>query len=215
MTAADVAAVGVLGTAHLVAYYAPRKAIAGALKALPILLLAWTVSGAGDVVAPGYGRLVAFGLVASAVGDVCLVSARGFVPGLSSFLVAHVLYLLAFLPAGEGAAWPALVGLGLFVPVFFSRLLPHVPASLRAPVVVYVGVIAAMAWAAARRAGTPETPAPSDVLALAGALSFMTSDAILAWDRFARRLPFGHGWVMITYYGAQVLIAASATVPPR
>lgn len=215
MTAAVVAAVGVIGTAHLVAYYAPRKAIAGALKALPILLLAWTVWGAGDVVAPGYARLVAVGLVASAVGDLCLVSSRGFVPGLTSFLVAHVLYLLAFLPGGAGAAWPALVGLGLFVPTFLARLLPHVPAGLRVPVVVYVGVIAAMAWAAARRAGAAGTPAPSDMLALAGALSFMTSDAILAWDRFARRLPFGHGWVMITYYGAQVLIAASATVPPR
>lgn len=215
MTAAVVAAVGVIGTAHLVAYYAPRKALAGTLKALPILLLAWTVAASPDVVTPGYGRLVAFGLIASAIGDLCLVSPRGFVPGLSSFLVAHVLYLLAFLPAGEGIAWPALLGLGLFVPFYLRRLVPLVPVRLRAPVVVYVAVIAAMAWAAARRAGTPTTPAPSDVLALFGALSFMTSDAILAWDRFARRLPFGHGWVMITYYGAQVLIAASATVSSR
>lgn len=215
MTVAVVAAVGMIGTAHLVAYYAPRKAVAGALKAIPILLLAWTVASAGDLVAPGYGRLVAMGLVASAIGDLCLVSERGFVPGLASFLVAHVLYLLAFLPAGEGVAWPALVGLGLFVPGFLRLLLPHVPGGLRVPVVVYVGVIAVMAWAAVRRDETPATPSPSDLLAMIGALSFMTSDAILAWDRFVRRLPFGHGWVMITYYGAQLLIAASASVPPR
>jgi uncharacterized membrane protein YhhN len=215
VTIGVVAAVVVIGTAHLVAYYAPRKAVAGALKAIPILLLAWTVASAGDLVAPGYGRLVALGLVASAVGDLCLVSERGFVPGLSSFLVAHVLYLFAFLPAGEGVAWPALVGLGLFVPAFLRVALPHVPGRLRAPVVVYVGVIGAMAWAAVRRAETPSTPSPSDVLAMVGALAFMTSDGILAFDRFVRRLPFGHGWVMITYYGAQLLIAASASVPPR
>ncbi|MCW5892485.1 MAG: lysoplasmalogenase [bacterium] len=215
MTSGIVVAVVALGSAHLAAYYAPQKALAGALKAVPILLLAWTVASAGDVVAPGYGRLIALGLVASAIGDLCLVSERGFVAGLSSFLVAHVLYLLAFLPAGAGLAWPVAVGLALFVAIFLGRLLTHVPAALRAPVVVYVAVIAAMAWAAARRAGTPATPEPSALLALAGAFAFMTSDAILAWDRFVRRLPFGHGWVMVTYYGAQVLIAASASVAPR
>lgn len=214
MTGLIAGSVVVVGTAHLVAYYAPRPGLAGALKALPILLLAWTVASAGDLVAPGYGRLVATGLVASAIGDLCLVSPRGFVAGLSSFLVAHVLYLLAFLPAGTGVGWPALVALALVVPVFLGRLRPHVPPGLRGAVVVYVVVIAAMAWAAARRAGSPGTPSPSDVLAAAGAFAFMTSDAILAWDRFVRRLPFGHGWVMITYYGAQLAIAASASVGP-
>ena len=75
---------------------------------------------------------------------------------------------------------------------------------------VYVTVIALMAWTAARRATAQATPAPSGTLALAGSLLFMSSDAVLALDRFARRIPAGHALVMLTYYAAQTLIAACA-----
>ena len=87
-------------------------------------------------------------------------------------------------------------------------LWPHL-GRLRGPVLVYVVVIGAMAWTAARRAASPATPAPSGVLALAGALVFMASDGVLAVDRFARRFHPAHALVMVTYYAAQTLIAAS------
>ena len=62
--------------------------------------------------------------------------------------------------------------------------------------------------------GAPATPAPSGMLALAGALLFMSSDGVLAFDRFARRFPAAYAVVMVTYYAAQTLIAASATAAP-
>ena len=55
----------------------------------------------------------------------------------------------------------------------------------------------------------PLTPEPSGTHALAGALLFMTSDALLAFDRFIRPFRVADAAVMATYYTAQALIALS------
>lgn len=205
------ATVAGVGTAHLWAYFGGRPGLAGTLKALPILLLAGTVLA----VAPDgstYARLVALGLVCSAVGDVCLVSHARFVPGLASFLVGHVCYLAAFAAAGPGIepqlGW--LAGLAVVSAVLLAILWPHLEGRLRPPVAVYVAVIAAMAWTAVSRAGTPGIPPASGAAAAIGALLFMGSDTLLALNRFVRPLPAAHGWVMVTYYAAQTCIASSA-----
>ncbi len=212
MTPVAVAAVvAIVGSAHLAAYFSGRRATAGVLKALPILFLAGVVLGVTDPVGGRtYALLIAAGLVFSAVGDVCLVWPERFVPGLASFLVAHLLYVAAFtVGVGEGGvAWPWLVGLGLFTAAFLRFLWPHL-GRMRGPVAGYVAVIASMAWAAARRAGAPGAAEPSATLALAGALLFLTSDGILATNRFVVRFASAHGWVMLTYYAAQTLIALS------
>jgi uncharacterized membrane protein YhhN len=202
--------VALVGAGHLAAYYAGSRALAGTLKALPILALAAVVarSGAGA----GYAGWLTGGLLASAVGDVCLVwPERYFTWGLASFLLAHCFYLAAFASgaASGGASWAWLAGIAAAAAILLARLWPHL-GHVRGAVLVYVTVIALMAWTAARRAGAPTTPALSGTLALAGSLLFMTSDAILALDRFARRIPAAHAAVMVTYYAAQTLIAASA-----
>jgi uncharacterized membrane protein YhhN len=207
--------VALVGAAHLAAYYAGRRALAGTLKALPILTLASVAATTDAPVTPRYAGLVTAGLLLSALGDVCLVWPERFTMGLASFLLAHCCYLAAFvLGAGHGGtAWPWLTGIALASGGLLAVLWPHL-GRLRGPVLVYVVVIAAMAYAAARRAGLPGTPAPSGALALAGALIFMTSDGILAVDRFARRFSPAYALVMITYYAAQTLITASVTAVP-
>lgn len=199
-----------VGTAHLWAYYGGRPALAGTLKALPILLLAAAVMATS----PGgstYGRLVAAGLVCSALGDVCLVSRAWFVPGLASFLVGHVFYLAAFAGAGPlPVARPAAFGtIAIVAAGLLGYLWPHL-GRVRPAVALYVVTIASMACAAVARAATPGIPPFSGRAAAFGALLFMTSDGVLAIDRFARRLPAAHAWVMCTYYAAQTAIAASA-----
>jgi uncharacterized membrane protein YhhN len=206
--------VALVGAGHLAAHYAGSRALAGTLKALPILALAAVVarSGAGA----GYAGWLTGGLLASAVGDVCLVwPERRFIWGLASFLLAHCLYLAAFASgaAAGGPSWPWLAGIAAAAIILLARLWPHL-GRVRGAVLVYVTVIALMAWTAARRAGAPTTPALSGTLALAGSLLFMTSDAILALDRFAHRIPAAHAAVMVTYYAAQTLIAASAVTAP-
>lgn len=212
MTPTTVAAVVlVVGTAHLIAYFTGRRALAGVLKALPILFLAAVVLRTPDPVGgTTYAMLVAVGLVLSAIGDVCLVFPDRFVPGLTSFLLAHVVYVVAFLTStpGGGAAAGWIVGLAIFTASYLRFLWPHL-GRMRVPVACYVAVIATMAWAAARRAGVPDVPEPSATRALVGALLFMTSDGILAANRFVHRFASAHGWVMVTYYAAQTLIALS------
>jgi uncharacterized membrane protein YhhN len=206
--------VALVGAGHLAAHYAGSRALAATLKALPILALAAVVARSGA--SARYAGWLIAGLLASAVGDVCLVwPERRFIWGLASFLLAHCLYLAAFAPgaASGGASWPWLVGIAAVAIILLARLWPHL-GQVRGAVVVYVTVIASMAWTAARRAGAPTTPALSGTLALAGSLLFMTSDAILALDRFARRIPAAHAAVMVTYYAAQTLIAASAVTAP-
>jgi uncharacterized membrane protein YhhN len=87
-------------------------------------------------------------------------------------------------------------------------LWPHV-ARERIPVACYVVMISIMAWTAIGRSTAAATPQPSGLLAAAGALVFMTSDATLALDRFVRPWRGAHAAVMVTYYAAQILIAAS------
>jgi uncharacterized membrane protein YhhN len=208
-----VAVAVVVGVAHIAARYVGRPATAGLLKAIPIAILAALVAAEPAVVSTRYRWLVFAGLLWSLGGDLWLVFPSGFVPGLVNFLVAHVLYVVAFAPGG---GWDAR-SVALLVPflvaggAMLAYLRPHLGKD-RAPVAVYVAVILAMGWRAAARAVAATVPEPSGTLALVGALLFVTSDSVLAVDRFARRFAAANGVLMTLYYAAQTLIALSVRV---
>jgi len=204
-TAAAVLAGGV----HLGAYYGGRARLAGVAKAVPIaLLLAWVLLHA-PVVGEGYRWLVAAGLLLSMGGDLLLLSRERFRAGLASFFVGHVCYTLAFIMASACAPQPGVLLTLLVVGGGILRVLwPHVRRE-RVPVASYIVMISIMAWTAIGRSAAATTPEPSGVLAAAGAVIFMTSDATLALDRFVRPWRGAHAAVMVTYYAAQILIAAS------
>ncbi|HEV3469822.1 MAG TPA: lysoplasmalogenase [Pyrinomonadaceae bacterium] len=158
---------------------------------------------------PGaYRSLVVAGLLCSLAGDVFLMLPRDrFVEGLISFLVAHVLYVAAFTADGPGAvsvwAAAALAGYGaLMLGLLWPRL-----GGLRWPVAAYVAVILLMAWQALNRwlggGGAGAGPAA------AGALLFVASDSLLAWNRFKGGFPAAQALVLGTYFAAQWLIALS------
>jgi alkenylglycerophosphocholine hydrolase len=199
-----------VGAAHLVAYYTGRPALAGILKAIPILALAATVWTSPGTAGPSYAGLVTTGLVLSAVGDVSLVFPMGFLAGLSAFFAAHCCYVAAFAPEVAATAttlWAA-VALGAFAAAMLRYLWPYV-GRLRLPVVVYVTALSAMAWCAVARASAPDSSA-AEAAAAIGAVSFLVSDGVLAVNRFARPFRGAHAVVMVTYYLAQTLIARSA-----
>jgi len=135
-----------------------------------------------------------------------------FIPGLASFLAAHLAYIWAF-TLGVGFAPAQLPWLapfaffGLMVVVFLWRGLPD--AALKGAVVAYLLVIVVMAWRAAVRSHSPVPPYPSAVLALAGACLFLASDSILAIDRFRRPFRAAQPLVFATYWAAQLLIGLS------
>jgi len=176
------------------------------LATLCVIVYAW---GRGDVAGPQavVRRWVLAGLWLSLAGDVALLWPKeGFLPGLVSFLLAHLAYLVAFTRRVRfGAAWPPFAAYALVAGGILSLLWAGVPAGLRLPVLAYVACLAAMAAQAAVlwRRGS----ARGGVLALGGAL-FVVSDALLATNRFAGPLVLSNLWILTTYWVAQWCIAS-------
>ncbi|MFN4121148.1 lysoplasmalogenase family protein [Acidovorax sp.] len=153
--------------------------------------------------------LLLFGaLVGSLAGDVFLMFSGFFIPGLVSFLMAHLFYVALF---RQGQPWFAHRGalvatLGAGAAMYAFLWAGGLPAALRVPVAAYVLVIALMAAQALGRAWVLRD-GPSWMVA-AGALCFMLSDSLLAINRFVQPLPWSQVWVLSTYYAAQALIVA-------
>lgn len=183
-------------------------------KPLATLLLCWQVWRVATPVSARYRRAVAIGMALSLVGDVCLMLPGDlFVPGLVAFLLAHIGYIVAFAPGSDPRARAmAFLLVAVVGAANLAGLLPRVDAALKVPVVAYTIVLAAMAAFALARAWTPGVSAPlphSARWGAIGAVLFMTSDSLLAWDRFAGGLPMSALLVLGTYYAAQWCIARS------
>ncbi len=184
-------------------------------KPLATLLIASIVWRA-DAAPPGYRRAILLGMAFSCIGDIALMLPfDALVPGLIAFLLAHVCYIVAFregFRAGRGMLFAAAL-LAVFAGINLAGLWPLLPNDLRIPVVVYVVVLALMATLALARAwtnnaATPSAPASARWAAI-GAVLFVISDSVLAWDRFGGGLPAATLCVLSTYYAAQYCIARS------
>lgn len=126
-----------------------------------------------------------------------------FVPGLASFLVGHIAFIVGMLGERDDGFIPlgiagVAITLAASVPTFRAVHAEH--RELEIPVFAYATVIAAM-FLVATRTGNP--------WAIAGATSFVVSDSLLARNRFVRPIPHGHLAVMVTYHAALVLLVLS------
>lgn len=163
-----------------------------------------------------YARAILLGMAFSCIGDIFLMLPfDAFVPGLIAFLLAHVCYIVAFragFRSGQGLLFSAAL-LAVFAGINLAGLWPLLPNDLRIPVVVYVVVLALMATLALARAWTNNAATPSAPTsarwAAIGAVLFVISDSVLAWDRFGGGLPAATLCVLSTYYAAQYCIARS------
>lgn len=159
--------------------------------------------GAFDIKNHGW---MAAALAGSLAGDVFLMWEGFFIPGLVSFLLAHLCYLAVFkrgqrwFPHRGALAGTLAVGAAMYAFLWAGGL----PAGLLGPVAAYVLVIALMAAQAIGRA-TVLRDTPSLLVAM-GAGFFMLSDSLLAINRFVQPLPMAQVWVLSTYYAAQALI---------
>jgi alkylglycerol monooxygenase len=142
-------------------------------------------------------------------GDVLLMLEGMFIPGLVSFLAAHLCYLALF---KQGLRWfpslRALAATAAAALVMYAFLFPHLGPVLKVAVGAYAMVIALMAAQAIGRAVVLRDSA--SVAVAVGAVFFMLSDALLAINRFAQPLPMAQFWVLATYYAAQVLIVRNS-----
>jgi uncharacterized membrane protein YhhN len=190
------------------AYWPAMPWLHWVFKPLTTLLIAFTVWRTASPL-PRYRGWLLAGLLLSTLGDAFLMlPVDAFVPGLASFLLAHLAYLLALRQrAGWFASWWPFAVYALVAGGVLSQLWPGLPEALRVPVVAYVAVLAAMA-AQALVVWWRHRDGASRSAAWGGAF-FVLSDALLAWDRFLVHFAAASVAVLASYWVAQYLIARS------
>ncbi len=145
-------------------------------------------------------------LIFSWAGDVYLDFS--FIPGLACFLIAHVMYAIAFFKTSGNSMFirkriylllpVILYGAGL-VFLLYDNL-----DGMRLPVTIYAFVILTMLVAAINRCG--KVNQFSFGMVLAGAILFVISDSLIAVGKFGYPFRFSGVAVMTTYIAAQFLI---------
>jgi uncharacterized membrane protein YhhN len=155
-----------------------------------------------------YRYAVVAGLFTSLVGDIFLMLPWGFfIAGLISFLIAQLIYIYAF----RSGRTLRMKFLGMLPFLFFGAaiyaiLLPGLNG-LAIPVAVYVVVILTMAWQAWDQ--WDDVRARWALLAFLGAVSFVISDSLLAFNKFGEPFAAARALTLTTYFSAQWLIANS------
>ncbi len=181
-----------------------------------LLLIGWTLQ-----VSNWQGHMLWFGLglCASLLGDIALMlSPRFFMVGMGSFLLAHIAYLVGFnqqpAPFSIGVGLTAvLVGLVASVVLRIIR-----PGIIRAPhgkrfltaVTLYGATLTFMLLSALITLFRPEWQLLHAGFAALGAILFFTSDSLLAYDRFVRKLKHGQSYVHLTYHTGQACLIIGA-----
>ncbi len=157
-------------------------------------------------------------------GDILLIFQQVdgiyFVLGLSAFLLGHLGYIVAFTRTSDEGHNIALIKRQGWVMVlvfaygyfFFKQLEPHL-GEMIFPVLLYTVVICLMLLLAVNR--YERVDRKSFQLIALGALLFVVSDSVLAWNKFVDPLPFSHSLIMTTYGLAQFFIAAGAMIQGR
>jgi uncharacterized membrane protein YhhN len=196
------------GALHILAEYGGARVRVYLFKPLTVMLI---IAIALQSPASLYKYLILAGILFSLAGDIFLMLPRDrFIPGLVSFLVAHLFYIAAFTQDGARHA-AVMAGLLLLAygGVMLSKLFPYL-GKLKAPVMIYMLVILLMVWQASNRYASTGTSA--SLLAFAGACLFAASDSALAWNRFRRSFKSAQFLILTTYYAAQWLIALSVVL---
>ena len=182
-----------------------------------VFLLGWLVWQGG--VAGGLAWF-ALGLVFSLVGDVFLIFSnerRWFIFGLGAFLLAQIAYVLGLNsppPSFSGMTF----GVALMVIMSTLPLIRRILFGLRkrglgrldGPVRVYATVIALMLFSALMTLFRTDWYSRPAYLVSAGAVLFLTSDVLLAWNKFVKPVRRGRLLLMIFYHLGQLCLIAGA-----
>ncbi|WP_432363212.1 lysoplasmalogenase [Sporosarcina sp. UB5] len=172
------------------------------MKLIPMVLIIMFAAMTPPLVSQNYKRVIIAGLFVCMIADGVIY---WFMAGLITFFIGHLFYIFAFTSASRKRVpiWAAipLVFYGATMAIWIAGSQFAVGESiLGVAIIAYIAVILTMGWMAIRTGLR---------LAITGALLFMFSDSVLAIDRFVVEIPFRDAFVMVTYYAAQVFIAAS------
>ncbi len=154
-------------------------------------------------------------LLFSWVGDTLLLfvfkDAVYFILGLVAFLTAHIFYIVLFIKeikkAGGAIQFKnGLILIAVYLLVLMLLLIPHL-GGLVTPVIIYAIVISTMLSMAYLLSFY--WPKPSSAYLLTGAISFILSDSILAFNKFYHPVPMSGFLIMLTYLFAQWALVKS------
>jgi len=190
---------------------------------LVILICALSFARSTDTYDTAYTLLILVGLTLSLLGDWCLIfqdNAQAFLAGLVAFLLAHFLYIAAFiylqlslhLKRNETGEILIAICLAMVGSAVYSYMRPGL-GKMRAPVITYVVAISVMVHRALAIALVHPGPATQPALIALGAILFFLSDAILGVNKFRFRgqMPKYKVMNLVTYYTGQLLLALSAS----
>jgi uncharacterized membrane protein YhhN len=177
----------------------PGSIVCKGLSVSTLALIAWNSS-----LPPAPRRLLTAALALSSLGDILLESQSSyFLPGLTSFLLAHLTYirLFWFYRSPLTTVRRSLVAAVTVFALAFSLWLVPALGRFTAPVVAYIAVLATMVISAIAWRTRQSN------WILYGAILFLISDSVLGAAKFRGPVPL-RGWLVWgTYYAAQFLLA--------
>lgn len=162
---------------------------------------------------------VGLALLFSLAGDIFLMLPDKLIPGLISFLLAHICYIVWFNPV-----LPSLNLANIFILLLVSltsaTLLRAIIARMRQrgatdlvlPIVLYTIVISLMVISAANTLVLANWQAIPAILSSIGAVLFYFSDSMIAWDKFHSPLSWRNVKVMLTYHLGQYGLVVGAVL---
>ncbi len=159
------------------------------------------------------------GLLFCLLGDVLLMlRSRFFIPGLFSFLVGQIWYMVAIHQTPLPGDWYAYFGSGVILLIAFFPVFEIVrtirrrngPKSLITAVVLYSLVEGILLISASLTFYKSTWYIEHALILTVGAALFVISDVMLGFDRYVRPVPHGRTLVHFTYHLAQGMIAFAA-----
>ena len=174
-------------------------------------LAAWFLFSSNDYSAIRY--YIVFALFFSWLGDILLMMEEKdpmyFIAGLGSFLAAHIIYIFFFFRVRkrmpDKKPWNIFLisAVGLYTISLFFLLNPHL-GDLKIPVLAYAIIISVMLVCAMHTFSFNNKRAA--YWWLRGAVLFVTSDSLLAFNKFYHHFPMAGIAIMLTYGLAQFAI---------
>ncbi len=171
------------------------------IKIIPILILFFA---AYSQLSGKLRMITLLGIIFCGMGDVFLTLSfsDNFVMGLGAFLTGHLFYVACFYGFANKQHLVQkvfLITLISGVTTSMAVLVLPLAGELVIPVAVYICVIASMGIFATiswRKSFTH----------VIGALFFIVSDSMIAWNMFLEPIPYSRHLIMFTYYTAQLFI---------
>jgi alkenylglycerophosphocholine hydrolase len=183
-----------------ISLYLNHSAAGLIIKPVPLLVLIFSTGPVSR-----YNRNIFSGFILSLLGDIFLSHYLNlFIPGLVSFLIAHVFYIRAFFLKSSDPGIkvsPFFYACGVMI---FIILQPRLGEML-VPVLIYLLVIVTMVW----RSFMQRKVSAVSLYAFYGALLFFLSDTLIAFNLFASPFAGADFFIMGTYWWAQFLIYKS------